>query len=224
MDTFLVTSEFDVAEVSSGLKKARAFLNGFSLYELRDEDYERSVAQALRNWQDFVEAGLTEPVASLIGRPYPWRRFSADIEIEAQRYDIEFFVFPVSVSTAAASIRFSRTLYDALYGFKPSYESEIDVRVKRELVAICLMVADSFSASAFALRPVTEPEDMAVPLQAEDVRHWFMEPTHDLIRRHRYLLAGAQSKLVDLRQAERQWPAERLAQSSSGFVIYDGID
>jgi hypothetical protein len=224
MDTCLVLTEIDLAGGEDGLRKAKQFLRRFSFTEQQNEAYRETIGSNAQHWSEFLQtAGTREDLSGSLNEPFRWLRLAGGIEIEETDHSIQLFLYPVSRTSAAVSVLFSSTVYGAIYSFRPSYEGIINTGLKQDLVSLLLLLAVSFSTPALGLYPLTNAEDLIAPLRLSDIRDWLTAPTPDAIRRWPFLIVGIRSEIVDRRQAEKQWPAERLVQSGSGFVVYDAI-
>lgn len=229
MDTCLILAEINPETVEVGFKKAEEYLRRFSFTENRysSEDqiveYKRTIERSVKNWSEFLKSGFSADLAALAVRPYQWLRLAGDIKIEDDRHFIELFLYPISGTKAGVSIAFSSSVYDAIYGSRSSMENIINLNVKQDFVSFLLLIAMSFSANAFALKPLTDAEDVVIPLCVADIQEWLITPTAGSIRRWGFLLVGIQTGILERQQVEKKWSAERVMQSSTGFLIYDGI-
>jgi hypothetical protein len=229
MDTCLILIEQNPVTVEAGFKKAREYLRRFSFTENRysSEDqiveYKRTIARSAQNWSEFLKSGFHADMAALADRPYQWLRLAGDIEIEDNHHIIELFLYPISSTKAGVSIAFSSSVYDAIYSSKPSIEKIVDLNVKQDFVSFLLLIARSFSASGFALKPLTDTEDLVLLLRVADIQEWLTAPTKESIRRWGFLLVGIRTGIVERQQVEKAWTAERVKQSGAGFLIHDGI-
>jgi len=229
MDTCLILTELDPVTFEAGFEKAKECLRRFSFTENRysSEDqiieYKRTTARSVKNWNEFLKSGFQSDIAALTDRPHQWLRLSGDIEIEDNHHIIELFLYPISSTKAGVSITFSSSLYSALYSSKPSIEHEIDLNVKQDFLSFLLLIAMSFSASGFVLKPLTDTEDIVLPLSVADIQEWLTAPTENSIRRWGFLIVGIQTGIVKQQQVVKTWTAARVIQSGAGFLVHDGI-
>jgi hypothetical protein len=223
VDTCLNVSAFDLASADAGFKKAREYLRRFSLRENPSDEYKQVVDNSAQNWAEFLKTGLSKELAELLNRPYQWLRVQGEIEIESHHHGIELFTFPISQNKAGLSIALSSSVYDAIYSFKPPFEQAIDVNVKQDIITLVLLIASSFSVGAFLLRPVADVEDLVFPLKFADVQEWLVSPSPDVVRRWANLLVGIRAEFIERTKVEKKWPVEHLMESSTGFLILDGI-
>jgi hypothetical protein len=223
MDTCLILTHIDPKAVDAGFKKAREYLLRFSFLEDQSEAYKRSIYNASQRWNEFLKAGLCEDLAALLNRPYQWLSLAGKFVIDNNDHGIEFFLYPILGTKATVSVCFSESVYEAVYSFKPSYEQEIDLNVKQDILGLFLLMARSFSPSAFALRPVISDEDLISSISDTDIKEWLIAPTEESLRHWRFLLVGIRTGMVERQQVEKKWPPKRVMQSSAGYLIYDGI-
>lgn len=221
MDMCVIFTELDPKFAEDRFKKAREYLRRFSFIEELNDDYKRAIANTAQNWSKFLKSGLNQAQGLLVDQPYQWLRLAGKIEIENSWYGIQFFLYPLSGAKAAMSIFFSSNLYDAIYSFKTPLEKLIDINVKRDFVALLLMIATSVLANAFALKPLTDPDDLVLPLRIADIHDWLVTPTKDTISRWPFLIVGILAEMVE--RAQVKWPAMQLKQIGPDFLIYDGI-
>ena len=156
-------------------------------------------------------------------RPYQWQRLGGTIDMARDRHGIELLVYPISANRAAAALMFADSLYHAIYSYKPSFEGEIDVDVKQGVVGLSLVMARCFRVGAFALRRLSDVEDVAVPVFERDIAQWLVDPTSKTIARWGFMIAGIHLDAVERKDVERNWPASRLRQLGHDFLVYDGI-
>lgn len=229
MDTCFVLSELESASSEAKLKKVRGYFQQFSLtecpYSSGDQiaKYKKTLANAEQNWREFLEAGFSESMAKLARKPYEWLRFAGEIEILKEHHLIELFLYPVSGNKAAVSVTFDSSVYDAMYSFKSYLEEEIDLKVKQDFVALLLLIATGFSASAFALKRLEDVEDLVSHVKVADIHDWLVAPTIESMRRWQFQFVGIRADMVDRRQVEKKWSATSLRETNSGYLIYDRI-
>ena len=228
METCLILTELIPETVEAGFKKAREYLRNYNFTENRysseDEivEYKQIIARSEQNFSEFLKSGQAD-LAALADRPYEWLRLEGEIEIEDHHYFIMLFIYPMSDTKAGVSITFSSNLYDAIYSSKPSFEHVIDFNVKQDFVNFLLLIAMSFSASAFALKILTDVEDTVMLLRVSDIQEWLMVPSSALKRGRVFILVGIRAELVDRQKVEKKWTADRVMKSASGFLFYDGF-
>lgn len=223
METYLILTDLDSASVEANAQKAREYLSRFGFTEDTSSEYKQTMETARLHFAEFLRAGMQEELLALMSRPYQWLRLAGTILIRGDTYGLELFTYPLNETKSAVSIAFPSTLYDAIYSFEPSYESKIDLRVIRDLLALFVTMATGFSAAAFALRQLTAVEELLTPVTAKDILDWLIVPTRELATHWKFLLVGIQSGMVDRQQVARVRPAERISESGSGFLIYDGM-
>jgi hypothetical protein len=229
METCLILTELDPETVEAGFNKARECLRNYKFTENRYssedeiEKYKQRVARSEQSWSEILKSGFKADLAALLARPEQWIRLEGEIEIEDQHHFIEFFIYPTGSNKAGVSIAFSSSIYDAIYSSKPSFEHVIDLNVKQDFVNFLLLIAMSFSARAFALKILTNAEDTVMLLRVSDIQEWLTVPSSASKRGWVFLIVGIRAELVDRQKVEKKWTAERVMQSASGFLFYDGF-
>lgn len=229
METCLVLTELDITSSEAGLKKAREYLRQFYLRENRYSSkdqivaYKQSIANAEENWRRFKETVFDPSIVAMAREPYKWLRFAGDIEIENSLHSIQVFLYPVSETKSAVSITFNKSIYDAIYSFKPYSEEVIDLNVKQDFIALLLLLVTSFSPTAFALKRLESQEDLVLYLKPADIYDWLVAPTRDSIRRWQFQFVGIRAEMVDRQLVEKKWSTEGIFESSSGYLILDRI-
>jgi hypothetical protein len=223
MDTCATITEVDRLSSEGGLKKARNDLRRFAFVEMKKDGYKKTVAASAQKWTDLLKVKLPKDLSELIKDPYEWLRLAGGIELGDEQHGIELFLYPLSDTKAAVSIGFDSTVYDALYILDAAGESIININVKQDLLALLLLLTTSFSAGALSFMALASADGLVRQLSVADILDWLVKPTHDAIRRLPFLVAGTRAELVKREQVEKKWPAERLVESTTGFLLFDGL-
>ena len=223
MDLTLLMPDLDANSMGAGTRRTREALQAFDFAEYDGKAYGDTVARGWRHVDRFLEEGLSDELRASMARPYQWQLLGGSFRLGLDQHEVEIFEFPVSADLSGASIAFSASVHDALHGLDGSDQDTADKELKRQFVNLLVLIARSFHANAFGLRPLDDVEELLQIPRASQVVDYLMAPDRDSIRRWRFLFIGVAPRQVERKTVEQQWPAEQIKNFGADLLVYDAI-